>query len=350
MIRVLAHGRVLTASQGLNRGAVSAYNVAMSSLYPLRFEPIFRRYVWGGRKLGTVLNKRIGDEKCAESWEIVDRPEDQSRVAAGPLAGKTLAEIVREHGEALFGRHYPQPQFPLLLKFLDCEKTLSVQVHPSDEQAAKLDPPDLGKTEAWVVMNAESDSLIYAGLKRGFDRAALERELNRGTCDLCLHRFEPVPGDCVFIKAGTVHALGAGLVILEIQQNSDATLRLFDWNRLGPDGQPRPLHIEQALNVIDYGLGPVDAQKPQRTDRSHIVRLVECDKFILDRWEFNEPVRIGGDNRFHIVAVLEGAVDLIDDPEQKTLRPGDTVLLPADYHRCFLDPEGTTKLVDIYLP
>src|SRR5690606_20319825 len=141
-------------------------------------------YVWGGRKLRTLLNKPTGDEPCAESWEIVDRPDDQSRVAAGPLAGMTLSEIVRDYGAELFGQHYPQTQFPLLLKFLDCEKTLSVQVHPNDDQAAKLDPPDLGKTEAWVVMSAEPDSVIYAGLKRGFDRATLERELNRGACHL----------------------------------------------------------------------------------------------------------------------------------------------------------------------
>jgi mannose-6-phosphate isomerase len=322
----------------------------MAELYPLRFEPIFRRYLWGGRKLATLLNKPIGPEKCAESWEIVDRPADQSRVTNGPLAGKTLSEIVRDHGTELFGRHPPLPQFPLLLKFLDCEKTLSVQVHPSDAQAAKLDPPDLGKTEAWVVMSAESDALIYAGLKRGFDRPALERELHRGTCDLCLHRFEPNPGDCIFIEAGTVHALGAGQVLLEIQQNSDATLRLFDWNRLGPDGQPRPLHIEQSLDVIDFGRGPVDPQTPQPTDRKHIARLVDCDKFILDRWQFMEPVRIGGDNRFHIIAILHGAVDLLCDPDQQTLRLGDTLLLPASHPRCFLIPDGPTTLVDIYLP
>ncbi len=322
----------------------------MSTLYPLRFEPVFRRYIWGGRKLATMLGKDIGQETCAESWEIVDRPADQSHISYGPLAGKTLGEIVRDHGESLFGRHHPQSQFPLLLKFLDCEKTLSVQVHPSDEQAAQLNPPDLGKTEAWVVLSAESDSLIYAGLKRGFDRAALERELNRGTCDLCLHRFEPQPGDCIFLQAGTVHALGAGLVMLEIQQNSDATLRLFDWNRLGPDGQPRPLHIEQGLEVIDYNRGPVNPQKPQPTDRKHVTRLVDCDKFILDRWQFIEPVRIGGDNRFHVIAILHGAVDLIGDPSQKTLQVGQTMLLPADHPRCFLDPIGATTLVDIYLP
>src|SRR5690606_25050283 len=128
--------------------------------------------------------------------------------------------------------HAPQPRFPLLFKLLDAQKTLSVQVHPDDRRAALLNPPDYGKTEAWVVLDAEPGSLIYAGLKRGFDRHALAREIARGTVELCLHRFEPQPGDCVFIPAGVVHALGTGLLIAEIQQSSDTTYRLFDWNRV----------------------------------------------------------------------------------------------------------------------
>ena len=148
----------------------------MATLYPLRFVPVFRRYVWGGRRLGKILGKPIGlGNDYAESWEVVDHGEDQSRVAAGALAGTTLNEVTNLYGKELLGRHYPQPRFPLLFKFLDCDKTLSVQVHPNDQQAAKLDPPDAGKTEAWVVLAAEPGSVIYAGLKRGFDRAALER-------------------------------------------------------------------------------------------------------------------------------------------------------------------------------
>ena len=153
-----------------------------------------------------------------------------------------------------------------MFKFLDAQKTLSVQVHPNDDQAARLDPPDLGKTEAWVVLAAEPGSRIYAGLKRGFDRHALEREVHRGTCELCLHSFEPQPGDCVFIPAGTVHALGAGLVVAEIQQASDTTFRLFDWNRVDRDGKPRPLHIRESLDTINYLRGQVQPQTPAATE------------------------------------------------------------------------------------
>lgn len=323
----------------------------MPDLYPLRFEPLFRRYLWGGRKLGTLLGKPIGEgSDYAESWEVVDRDADQSRVASGPLAATTLGELVQKRGKALLGRHDPQARFPLLVKFLDCEKVLSVQVHPDDAMAARLNPPDLGKTEAWVVLSAEPGSFIYAGLKRGFDRAALEREVHRGTCELCLHRIEPKAGDCLFLPAGAVHALGPGLVIAEIQQSSDATFRLFDWNRVGADGKPRPLHIEQSLQAIDYSLGPLSVQKPTPTERSFAQRLVECDKFVLDRWQFDKPQTIGGDDRFHIVAVLEGAIEAAGDPAGKPLLKGQTMLLPADVGQCKMTPTAATTLLDVCLP
>ncbi len=305
----------------------------------------------GRRKLGTLLDKQIGQgNDYAESWELVDRGNDQSRVADGPLAGATLGELRADRGQELFGRHHPQSRFPLLFKFLDCEKTLSVQVHPDDEQAAQLIPPDFGKTEAWVVLAAEPNSLIYAGLKRGFDRHALEREVHRGTCELCLHHLEPKPGDCLFLPAGAVHALGAGLVIAEIQQASDATFRLFDWNRLGADGKPRPLHVHQALDAIDYELGPVQVQKAQTTDSQQVNRLVECDKFVLDRWTLESPQSIGGDDRFHFLVVIEGEVELNWNAVNTALRFGQTMLLPASAGECRLVPQPRATLLDIYLP
>jgi mannose-6-phosphate isomerase len=308
------------------------------TLYPLRFEPIFRRYIWGGRKLGTVLGKSIGPESdYAESWEIVDRGVDQSRVLAGPLAGATLAQLMQEHGAELLGQHHPQSRFPLLFKFLDCEKTLSVQVHPDNEAAAQLNPPDFGKTEAWVVLAAEPGSVIYAGLKRGFDRAALEREVNRGTSELCLHRIEPRVGDCIFLPAGTVHALGAGLLIAEIQQSSDATFRLHDWNRVDAQGNARPLHIEQSLNAIDYDRGPIDPSVARPTGDDRVERLVECESFVLDRWNLREPATIGGGDRFHLLSVLEGEIKVAGDPADVSIRRGGTILLPASIGACAIE-------------
>ncbi|MCG8583513.1 MAG: class I mannose-6-phosphate isomerase, partial [Pirellulales bacterium] len=294
--------------------------------YPLTFKPIFRHYLWGGTRLESVLGKNTGGEATAESWEIVDHGKDQSVVANGELAGRTLGSLVRDHASELLGEgHSDATQFPLLLKYLDCNKDLSVQVHPNDAQGALLDPPDLGKTEAWVVMAAEPGAKVYAGLKRGFDRAAFERELNRGTCELCLHSFEPAAGDCIFIPAGTVHALGAGLLVAEIQQASDTTFRLFDWNRVGADGRPRELHIAEGLDVIDFERGPVDPQIPQPTDQKNVERLVDCDKFVLERWTLSEPQSIGGDGICRIVAVVEGEVTLGGE----SLPLGSSALLPA---------------------
>lgn len=319
--------------------------------YPLRFEPLFRRYLWGGRRLGTMLGKSIGEgDDYAESWEIVDHGADQSVVSAGALKGHTLGELVINHGDELFGRNSPQQQFPLLFKFLDCNRTLSVQVHPNDEQGAKLDPPDLGKTEAWVVLAAEPGSTIYAGLKQGVTREVLSTALAAGTCDECLHEFEPQVGDCVFIRAGTVHALGAGLVIAEIQQASDTTFRLFDWNRVDAAGKPRQLHIAESLAVSDYERGPVMPQQPQPTGEPYRERLVSCDKFILDRLTLSAQQAIGDDDKFHLLVPLSGAITVEGDPVAAPLTSGQTCLIPAATGQVSLTPTGTVVVLDIYLP
>ena len=322
----------------------------MSTLLPLRFAPVLREYIWGGRRLAELGKPLRDGDHYAESWEIVDHGDDQSIVAHGPFAGSKLHDLVLSHGAALFGRHHPQRQFPLLFKFLDCQRTLSVQVHPNDEQAAKLDPPDLGKTEAWVVLAAEPGSRIYAGLKPGIDRATLERKLARGEVEACLHQFEPKVGDCVLIEAGTVHALGAGLLVAEIQQASDTTYRLFDWNRVDRDGKPRPLHIEEALDTIDYSRGPVDPRQPQPTEQPNVERLVSCDKFVLDRWRIRDGRRLVSENRFHILAVIEGQATLQSEKGAYKLRRGDTLLVVACCHEVEIEPQDSAVLLDIYLP
>jgi mannose-6-phosphate isomerase len=322
----------------------------MIPLYPLRFRLLVRRYLWGGRRLESCLGKPIGPgSDYAESWEICDHGADQSIVDQGPLAGTTLGELVRVRGEELLGRAHPQPHFPLLVKFLDAAQVLSVQVHPNDEQAARQTPPDLGKTEAWVILAAEPGSKVYAGLRPGVDRAQLAAAIAEGTCERLLHQFEPQAGDCLFIPAGTVHALGKGLLVAEIQQSSDTTFRLYDWNRVGPDGRPRPLHVDEGLAVVDFQRGPVAPQQPQPTARPWASRLVECDKFTIDRWDFDRPQTIGGDQRFHIICVLEGAVRIARDPHGQSLPKGGTALLPACLAGVRLEPQGRTVLLDGYI-
>jgi len=323
----------------------------MSELYPFRFQPLLRRYLWGGRKLGTVLGKPIGPEDdYAESWEVVDHGPDQSVVLFGPLAGVSLGELVRRCGRELLGRHHPQPRFPLLLKFLDAHRTLSVQVHPNDQQAARLDPPELGKSEAWVVLEAEPEGVIYAGLKPGVDRQMLAEAVREGRCETLLHLIRPQAGDCVFLPAGTVHALGAGLLVAEIQQASDTTFRLFDWNRLGPDGKPRPLHVEQALEVIDFERGPVQPQRPKPAELPGRERLVECEKFVLERWKLEGRGQAGGDGRCHILSVIEGSIRLEGDPADTPLTRGQTALLPASVGPLAVEAQPQAVVLDAFLP
>ncbi len=322
----------------------------MIPLYPLRFRLLVRRYLWGGRRLETVLGKSLAaGNDYAESWEVCDHGDDQSIVDFGPLAGTSLGKLVRHRGEELFGHPQPQKCFPLLVKFLDAAQALSVQVHPNDAQAARQTPPDLGKTEAWVILAADPGSKLHAGLKPGVDRQQLADAVRDGTCEALLHSFEPKAGDCIFIPAGTVHAIGKGLLVAEVQQSSDTTFRLFDWNRVGPDGKPRALHVEQSLDAIDFDRGPISPQRPEPTGNPSVSRLVACDKFIIDRWDFKEGRAIGGDERFHIVCVLEGAVRMEGDPQIAPLSRGFCALLPASTGKVRLVPQGRTVLLDVYL-
>lgn len=314
---------------------------------PLRFRPLLKRAIWGGRRLGEVLRKPIGPESdYAESWEIVDHGTDQSVVVGGPWAGRTLGELTAAEGPTLLGRHHPQSRFPLLFKFLDCREKLSVQVHPDDARAALLDPPDLGKTEAWTILDAAPGSLIYAGLKPGFDRAALATEVERGTCDFALHRFEPTQGDCLFLPAGVVHAPGAGLLMAEIQQASNTTFRLFDWNRVDAAGRPRQLHIDQALDSIDYDYGPASPQTSHATSDRQVERLVTCPQFILERLTLTKPHTLPTDDRFRILAVTSGTAVIGGD----TFTLGETCLVPAALTDVTIAPQNEATLLSAFLP
>jgi mannose-6-phosphate isomerase len=233
----------------------------------LRFRPLYQPRVWGGRRLETVLGRTLPDAgPIGESWELVDREHEQSVVAEGPHAGTSLHELWTEHRAAVFGERHARStaeRFPLLIKILDCVDDLSIQVHPPASVA-----PALGgepKTEMWFVAHAEPGSKIYAGLRRGTTRADFERALAEGTAAETVHAIDARTGCSLFVPSGRLHALGAGLLIYEIQQNSDTTYRVFDWNRLGLDGRPRELHVPQSLASIDFGdiepsLGPDDGE------------------------------------------------------------------------------------------
>lgn len=317
--------------------------------YPLTFTPVLKQTIWGGRLLGDHLKKPIGSSAdYAESWEVVDHGEDQSIVENGTLAGQTLKQLIQSDATWLLGRTTGMDSFPLLLKYLDCNRVLSVQVHPSDDYALKMSTPDLGKTEAWYIVAAAPESLIYAGLKAGVDSKSLRNAIKNGTTAEALHSFHPSAGDVIFIPAGTVHALGAGLLVAEIQQSSDTTFRLFDWNRADSQGRSRPLHIDQGLEVTDFSSGPVAA----RTSDSKLEgwqTIVSCDKFVLNLLEKGEA-GTGHDEKFHIVTIPRGEAILRFGEETMALSTGDTVLLPAALQNCRVILAKNSTAMEMHLP
>ncbi|GAC1473815.1 MAG: class I mannose-6-phosphate isomerase [Isosphaeraceae bacterium] len=303
-----------------------------------------------------MLHKPIGSgDHYAESWEIADHRADVSRVDRGPLAGMTLRELVLERGEELLGPNRgqtPRRQFPLLVKFLDANDVLSVQVHPDDVLGQKL-ANDNGKTEAWVIVHAEPGSLIYAGLNPGVERKDFSEALSTGKVEPLLHRFEAHAGDCVMIPAGTVHAIGRGIVLAEIQQMSDATFRVHDWGRVGADGQPRTLHLAEAIEATDYHAGPVNPVQTtgETIDGGTRETLVSCPFFALERFRLTGASRVGRPDRFTIVQSLSGEADIVKDGAATPLGFGQTLLLPASIGSCEVIPRsGGAVLLTCVVP
>ncbi len=322
-------------------------------LYPLRFHPILKRLIWGGRRLGAFLDKPLGDaDDYAESWEIADHRRDVSVVADGPLAGANLRDLLAARGAEMLGAAGGEArQFPLLVKFLDAHRDLSVQVHPDDAKGRVL-ADDNGKTEAWIVLHAEPGSLIYAGLHAGVSRADLARAMETGRVEPLLHRFVARAGDCVMIPAGTIHAIGAGIVLAEIQQMSDATFRVYDWGRLGPDGSPRALHAREALEATDFEAGPVNPLQPQVVAMTGGTRerLAACDYFAIERLTLHGRAEVGGPERFTIVLGLDGDAEVVHDGLPVSLAKGQTLLLPAALGTCEVRPLDRATVLTCVVP
>jgi mannose-6-phosphate isomerase len=333
---------------------------------PLRFHPYLRPMVWGGQSLRDVLGKPLPTpEPYGEAWEISDHASHQSVIVAGEEAGRSLRELMMRAPDALLGSpsssispvQKTRESFPWLVKFLDACDWLSVQVHPDDETVAHLWPGEGGKTEAWFVLAAQPASRVYAGLLPGVDERHLRGALANGTVAECLHQFEPRPGDCLFLPAGTVHAVGGGVLIAEVQQTSDATFRLFDWNRVDASGRSRQLHIEEAMACIDWKRGPVNPVRasgyPSAPEHAAAVEpvwqhLVDCRYFQLDYVRQNEPFRLGG--RMQILIVLHGSGTLMGRDGPHALNTGDTMLLPASLAPVWCQPEDSLGLLLASLP
>lgn len=341
-----------TVGSGIRPGTLPsrAFTMPEAPFPPLSFTPIFKSLIWGGRRLGSVLHKPIPDgDRIAESWEIADHREDVSRVNSGRFTGVSLRDLIRHRGVEILGkgRSTTRPdQFPLLVKFLDANDVLSVQVHPGDESASRL-ADDNGKSEAWVILHAEPGSLIYAGLNAGVTREQFAQALGTSRIEPLLHRFEPKVGDCIMIPAGTVHAIGAGIVLAEIQQMSDATFRVHDWERLGHDGKPRPLHPFEALESTDFAIGPINPMVTKAIPISGGCRepLASCSYFAIERLTLNAPAVVGRDDRFTVILALNGDADVIHAGDSTPLRFGQTLLLPASSGPCEVVPRGDPSVI-----
>ena len=328
---------------------------AEPAVYPLSFQPVFKDYIWGGRNLETILGRELPAGNIAESWEIAAHPNGQTKVKNGPLAGCTLDQVRQRWGERLLGSSVNSTSFPLLIKLLDANRWLSVQVHPDDAYAMK-NAGELGKTELWIILHAEPGAEIIYGLKSGVDRQALSQATEDGAAESQLHRLPIQTGDAVYVPAGTVHALGPGALVAEIQQNSDTTYRLYDWDRTDAEGQARPLHVRQALDVVDWRMveptvaPPPTLPAPNGWTREALADLraiggpasanlrsaakgdTSCPYFRVDRLvgQANSVWRDQcGGNAFQIWGVLNGRATLHSDGPPVDLRGISWLLLPA---------------------
>jgi mannose-6-phosphate isomerase len=329
--------------------------MSQTPLYPLRFEPIYQYRLWGGRRLADLLTAPLpGDGPIGEAWVLSDRDDHPSRVANGPLKGRTIGQLMDQYAVQMLGGLVQRfRRFPLLLKFLDAREMLSVQVHPSDTHRDLLPKGESGKTEAWVVLEAAAKSRIYAGLQPGTTAEDLRQALSTGSAAEHLAYFTPKPGDAVFLPAGTVHTLGGGVVVFEVQQNSDVTFRLYDWGHVDAQtGQPRPLQVQQALACIDFAAhaaGPVvpvlEATTPVKRER-----LFQCEHFGLWRLSGQAPFTVGVADAPRVLVSIDGGGQIEHEGASYAVGKGNVWLLPSVVGACAFQPRGQVTLLEIALP
>ena len=323
-------------------------------LGPLIFREVFKAKPWGGRAMARVSNKRLPPgEPIGESWELADHPHGMSIVAEGPLAGETLRELMRKHTISLLGRRAGKSRFPLIIKLLDARERLSVQVHPDDAGARAMRLNDTGKTEAWLVLHVRPGGSITAGVKSKRDVPRLREIARSGALGDRMRVIYPKRGEALLCRAGTIHALGPGVVLLEVQQNSDSTFRLYDWGRPGLDGKLRPLHIEESICAVGDKTRTLERQRPKviRGLPFPASRLLTCDKFVIDRWQVCGTALRKKQKKFEILHVIQGVGRLVS-PHWPVIRltRGRTVLVPACVRGCEIVPSRPLSLIRIAEP
>lgn len=317
---------------------------------PLRFTRIFLEKVWGGRALERTPGIPLPPgAPIGETWEIADRADHNSTVSDGPLRGRTLRDVMRAHGDDILGRARPAPDgsFPLLIKFLDATQPLSVQVHPHKTTARRGGE---SKTETWYILSAAPGSTIYLGLQPGVTREDLAAHASQPSILDLLVRHEVRAGQFVFVPGGTVHAVGAGVTLLEVQNNADITLRLYDWNRAGLDGHPRTIQAEDALGAIRYGEtveGPVWPALTRRDERLSSAELFDCDEFRVELLEITGALESSTEAAAQVYIALSGRGRIRDRARTKSwsIAPGDTWLVPAAMGDHTIESDGALRIL-----
>ncbi len=323
--------------------------------YPLKFYEIYKPKVWGGRKIETVLGKHMPEGPIGESWELSDHFDDVSIVRNGPLEGRSLREIWHCDPEGVLGtclasRDYGE--FPLLVKFIDAAQWLSVQVHPDDEYARLYGEGESGKEEAWYVIDAAEGARLVAGLREGTTREQFRHLLEEGRIEECLHYVDVKAGDIVHVSAGTVHSIGPGILLCEIQETSDATYRVWDWGRVGLDGRSRPLHIDKAIDVIRFESTPAGKACPDVLQEAAPRRemLTTCRHFRIEKLESREPFELEPvEGSFQVLVSIHATATVVCEGERYVLGRADTMLLPAALPSARVEPEGALVLLRAFV-
>jgi mannose-6-phosphate isomerase len=335
-------------------GLVRTVNIPMPLLYPLRFTPIYQYRLWGGRRLANWLSTPLPTRgPIGEAWLLSDRDDYSSTVAEGPLRGYTITQLMEQSPQLLLGtlsRRFKR--FPLLLKFLDVQKMLSVQVHPSDDDTNLIPEGENGKTEAWIVLEAAPGSRVYAGLRSGVTAETL-RTLSNETINENLASLTPQRGQGILIEAGVVHSLGNGVSVFEIQENSDVTFRLYDWNHIDPrTGETRPLQIEQAIACVDLTQGAILPSVPAVDDANPGQReeLFDDPHFRVWRFQSAASFAVGTVDEMRVLVCLGGAGTLDHDGNEYKMERGAVILVPAVVGACRFRPERHVTLLEIAVP
>jgi len=327
--------------------------------YPLRFREIFRKKLWGGSGLSKLLRKKC-PARTGESWELGQLGRDESVACTGPFKGWPLSKILEHHRRELLGEeHYMKfhDRFPLLVKFLSIEERLSLQVHPSDDFAQRYEAGASWKMEAWYILHAPKEARVVRGVLPGTTLAEFRQHLSAGTIDQCLNVMEVEPGDVVFIPPGTIHTAYGGLVVLEVQQASDATYRLTDWGRRDFNGRLRQLGVDKAMGVMDFYSMGVSKFRPTRIPEYsyHRKLLIKCEKFAMEAIELTGKKRIperSDPERFLILTVVRGKGRFCFGPRKRQSVPfgmGETFLIPARLGEYDIAPQGVGEIVCTYI-